>query len=236
MEKHSLKAKKRTLSGRKVKQLRKQGFLPANVYGKNVKSAAIEVLLKDFEAVFAKAGETGLIELSVDNDLRPVLIHNVQYHAVRSNPLHVDFLQVNLKEKVTTKVPVELIGDSPAVLNKVGVLLTLISELEVEALPGDLPDKIEISVVTLSDIDQTVKVSDLKISDKVKILTLPDTTVVQVAPLVSKEAEKQAQEDEAAKVQAAAEAAPADATGAPQAASSAEPTPSQEQKKEESKK
>ncbi|MBI2611567.1 50S ribosomal protein L25 [Candidatus Gottesmanbacteria bacterium] len=207
MEKYSLKAKKRTVTGRKVKNLRKQGILPANIYGKKVKSIAIEVAAADFLNIFSKAGETGLVEVGVDGEVRPVLIHNIAYDPVYSKPIHVDFLQVSLKEKVTTHVPIEFVGEAPAVVNKIGVLLKQISEVEVEALPGDLPERIDIDVNKLTEIDQLIKVADIKIAAAVKILTPAETTIVQVAPLVSKEAERQAAEEEAAKVEAAALAA-----------------------------
>ncbi len=206
MDKHTLKANKRTVLGHKVKNLRKQGLLPANIYGKKVKSLAVEVAEKDFTSVFAKVGETGLIELTVGDEKKPVLVHNVAYNPVTDKPLHVDFFQVDLKEKVTAKVKLVMIGESPAVKDKVGVLLTIISDVEVEALPSDLPDKIEVDITVLSALDQTLKVSDLKVSDKIKILTNSASEIIKVAPLVSKEAEKMAAEEAAAAAAAAASA------------------------------
>ena len=88
MERLQLQAQKRTISGRKVKQIRKQGFLPANVYGKKITSKAVQVAVKDFTSVFAKAGGSGLVELSLADKKVPVLIHNVQYHPVTNTPLH----------------------------------------------------------------------------------------------------------------------------------------------------
>lgn len=204
MEKIKLSATKRTTAGRKVKKLRKEGILPANIYGKKVASLAVQVDKKEFNSIFIKAGETGLVELTVGEKVHPVLIHNVQFNPVTEEPLHVDFLQVDLKEKVTTKVPVHLVGEAQAVKDKIGVLLTLLSEVEVEALPADLPEKIEVKIDGLSAINQTVKVSDLKVSDKVKILSSAELDVVKVAPLVSKEAEKMAKEEQEAAAAAAA--------------------------------
>lgn len=206
MDKITLSAQKRTVVGRKIKKLRKEGILPANIYGKKVSSVSISLSQSDFDKVYKKAGETGLIELTLEGKVRPVLIHNIQYDPVSGKHLHADFYQVDLKEKVTARVPVVLIGVAPAVSLRVGVLLTQIDELEVEALPSDLPDKVEVNVDGLSSVDQTIKVADIKLSDKVKILTSLDREIVKVAPLVSKEAEKQAAEEEAAKAAAAAEA------------------------------
>ena len=208
VEKLKLTGQKRNITGRKVKQLRKQGILPANIYGKKITSKAVQVPVKAFNDVFAKAGETGLVDLEVDGKSVLVLIHNIQYDPITSLPLHADFFQVDLKEKVTAKVPVVFVGESPSVKDKVGVLLTLLTEVEVEALPADLPDKIEVETGALRALDQAIKVNDLKVGDKVKIMTDVNLDVVKVAPLVSKEAEKMAAEEAAAAAAAAAEAAP----------------------------
>lgn len=205
MDKHILKANKRTEQGRKVKKLRKEGILPANIYGKKIKSQSIQVQLKDFVEVFKKTGETGLIELAVEEKKLPVLIHNVQLHPLTSLPLHADFFQVDLKEKVTARVPIVTIGEAPAVKDKLGVLLHIISEIEVEALPTDLPEKIEVDVSALSAIDQSLKISQLKLSDKIKVLTETEQEIVKIAPLVSKEAEKMAKEEAEAAASAASE-------------------------------
>ena len=175
MNKTSLPAKLRTVLGRKIKQLRKQGLLPANIYGKKVKSQAVSVDAKKFAEVFSKAGETGLLELELDGKKLPVLIHNVSYHPVTNQTLHADFYAVDLKEKVEANVPLLIIGESPAVKDKTGVLLINLDELHVEALPQDLPEKIEVDIANLVKLDDAIKVADLPVSDKIKILTLPDT-------------------------------------------------------------
>jgi large subunit ribosomal protein L25 len=110
MNKLNLKAEKRKVVGRKVKNLRAEGILPANIYGKKVKSESIQVALKDFEKVFKEAGETGLVMLQVGETEKPVLIHNLQLNPVSEDLYHVDFLQVDLKEKVEASVAVELTG------------------------------------------------------------------------------------------------------------------------------
>lgn len=224
MEKYQLKAKKRTLLGRKVKQLRKQGLLPANIYGSKVKSQAVEVPFTDFKQVFRKAGETKIVDLVLeDKDTYPVLIHNVQIDPLSGKPLHADFYRVNLKEKVKTKVPVTLIGSSPAVIQKIGLLLQTLNEVEIEALPADLPEKIEIDVTPLTNLDQELKVSDLKVPKGVTVLTDINLGVVKVGELVSKEAEEIAREEEAAAAAAKA-AAPAEASPTEEAPATEEKT------------
>lgn len=206
MDKHVLTAQKRIVVGRKVKKLRRDGFLPANIYGKKVASTAVAVPIKDFTTVFGKAGETGLVEITLEGKKLPVLIHNVQYHPVDNKLLHADFYQVVLSEKVSAKVPIEVTGDSPAVKDKLGVLLEVISEIEVEALPADLPEKIEVNVSSLAAVGEALKVNQLKVADKVRILTDGQLEVIKIAPLVSKEAEAMVREEAAAAAVAAAEA------------------------------
>jgi large subunit ribosomal protein L25 len=215
MKKYSLTASPRDIVGRKVKNLRAQGQIPATVYGKNVKSVSVAVQSSAFDKIFKEAGETGLVELAVGKDLRPVLVHTLQRDPVSNQLLHIEFHQVDLKEKVHTKVPLLLTGDAPAVVGKIGVLLTLIDEVEVEALPMDLPEKLTVDVSKLAEVNQEVTVGELKIPSGVTILTDKDQSVVRVGALISKEAEAEAVAEAAAKAAAAAEAAAASPAGGP---------------------
>ena len=183
MDKHTLKAETRKLVGRKVKNLRSEGLLPANVFGKKTKSASVQVNTKEFEEVYKKVGETGLLNLELGKETRPVLVHNIQKQAKTDDILHVDFLQVDLKEKVIAHVPVSLIGGSPAEKQSLGTVVQQLNEIEVEALPGDLPEKFEIDKADLTEVDQAIKVSDLKVDrTKVEIMTSADEIVVKVEP------------------------------------------------------
>lgn len=205
MKTHKLQATKRTLIGKKVKKLRKEGSLPAIVYGKDFKSRSVQVNLKEFQEIYKTAGETGIVELGLDRETLPILIHNIHYHPMTAQPLHADFYKVNLKEKVSASIPLEVVNEAPAVVNKIGVLLNILSEVTVEALPTDLPENIEVDIAGLTEINSVVKVSDLKVSDKITIKTDVNLEVVKIAPLVSKEAEKLAKEEEMAKAEAAAQ-------------------------------
>lgn len=238
MKKHSLTATARTQVGRKVKILRKEGKLPATVYGKGIKSASVTIAGDAFAKVYAEAGETGLIELHVDRDTRPVLVHNVQVDPVSNARLHVEFHQVDLKEKVHAKVPVELVGESPAIAQKLGVLLTVLNDIEVEALPAELPEKIEVDVTRLVGVDQEVKVSDITLASGVTVLTDAGLTVVKVGPLVTKEAEAQAVAEEAAAAEAAVAAGgeAAEGAAAPAEGAKEEKAPAGEAKPAEEKK
>lgn len=188
-EKIKLTVEKRKITGRKVKTLRRKGVLPANIYGKKEKSLSVQLEAKSFLPVFKEVGETGLIELKVadEKEARPVLIHKVQFHPVDETPLHVDFYQVDLKEKVMTKVPVELIGESPAIKDKIGILIQPLSEVEVEALPANLPEKIEINISSLKAINDTVAVSDVKLPEGVKVLTEGKEILAKIEPLAKEE-------------------------------------------------
>ncbi len=183
MDKKILLASSRKITGRKVKNLRKGGFLPGNVYGKKVKSESLQVDLKEFEKIYKEVGETGLLTLQIGKVEKPVLIHNLQVDPVSDAPLHVDFLQVDLKEKVEADVPVELAGESPAEKQALGTVVQYINEIKVEALPTDLPEKFVVDVSDLSEVDQAVYVKDLKIDrSKVDIKSDSEGIIVKVEP------------------------------------------------------
>jgi large subunit ribosomal protein L25 len=188
-EKVKLVVEKRKVTGKKVKILRRDGLLPANIYGKKIKSLAVQLAVKDFLPVFKEAGETGLVELKIvgEEKTRPVLIHNVQFHSVNDDPLHADFYQVDLKEKVTTKVPVELIGEAPAVKEKIGILIQPLNEVEVEALPSDLPEKIEVNISDLKAVDDIVSIDKVKVMAGVKILTDQKEILAKIEPPAKEE-------------------------------------------------
>lgn len=233
MKKHTLKGESREIVGRKVKRLRADGLLPVTVYGKKVDSQNLVVSASDFAKTYMETGETGLIELAVGSDLKPVLVHHVQRDPVKNTIFHVEFHQVDLKEKVHANVPLVLVGEAPAVAQKVGVLLTLLSEIEVEALPTDLPEKIEVDVASLAEVGQELKVSDLLAPSGVAVLSDAAISVVKVGELVSKEAEEQAAAEVAAAEEAAAPAegeAPAEDAEKPAEASAEKPAASEEKK------
>jgi large subunit ribosomal protein L25 len=199
-EKITLKVEKREILGKKVKKLRREGILPASIYGKNVKSLAVQLYLKDFLPVYKKVGETGIIELNLVGEEKPrhVLIHNVQMDPVSDKPLHVDFRQVLLTERITASIPVELVGESPAVAQKLGVLIQTLSEVEVEALPTDLPEQFTVDISGLKEVDQAITVGDLKPPAGVKILTSEKEILVKINPPTKEEVSPPPAEEAAA--------------------------------------
>lgn len=218
MKRYKLAVEKRKVVGKKVKKLRKEGLLPANLYGKAIKSLSVQVPYKEFEKVYKEAGETGIVDVSVDGEVRPSLIHNVQQDYYKHTLLHADLFQVNLKEKVKTMVKVVAIGEPKAVSEKLGLLMQTLAEVEIEALPTDLPDKIEVNVEPLAVLDAQITVGEIKAPAGVTILTDASQVVAKIGSLISKEAAEQAAAEAAAAEAAKAATAPTTEGAAPGAA------------------
>ncbi len=229
MKRHTLSVTKREVFGKKLKKLRKEGVLPGNIYGKEFKSTAVQMSEKDFLSVYAEAGHSGVVDIQLDNETVPTLIHEVTRNHISHDPLHVDFYKVNLKEKVKATVPVVVVGEPIAVTEKLGLLLQNLNEVEVEALPTELPEHVEVDVAHLAQVGDGIKVGDLQKAADVTILTDPETEVVRIAELVSKEAEEQKAAEEAQAAEAAAETGEAPENEAP-AENAAPETPSEEKK------
>lgn len=178
-----LNASVRTVVGRRVKKIRNQSLIPANIFGKKVKSLAVQLPLPDFQKLYAETGETTLIDLIIDGEKTPraVLVANVQHHPVTQIPLHVDFHQVTLTEKVTAKIPVELIGESPAVKELGGIVVHSISEVEIDALPTDLPDNFTLDISALKQIGDNLTLADISLdAQKITLKDDPSTVLVSI--------------------------------------------------------
>jgi large subunit ribosomal protein L25 len=174
-------ATKRIIKGKATSKLRKAGLLPAVLYGHKVETQDLELSEREFAKIFKLAGESTLVNLTVDGQSRPVLIHEVQNHYLTDKPIHVDFYAVNMDEKLKAHVPVHFLGEAPAVKSLGGVLVKNLSEIEVECLPADLPHAIEVDISILDNFEKAVYVRDLKVSDKVQIITSADDMVTNVA-------------------------------------------------------
>ncbi len=197
-----LEVEARKSLGRKVKALRAKGILPANVYGKKVKSLAVQGSSKEIEKIFSQVGETGLVNLEVKGEkkARPVLFNNLQVDPVSDQLLHLDFYQVDLTQKVSADIPIEITGQSPAVERSEGVLVQILNEIEVEALPADLPEKLIVDVSSLDKVDDSISVKQaLKTSGwdltKIENKVSADQLISKVEPL-TKEEEKPVVEEE----------------------------------------
>jgi len=179
----SLKAKIREKLGKKVKALRKQKLLPAILYGYKAQNTPLEIESKDFEKIYEKAGQTTLINLDVPNSgPHKVLIHDLQFDPISGNIIHVDFHQVKMTEKIKTEVPIETMGDAPAVLELDGNLILNKDTIEIECLPQDLIHKIKVDISGLKTFEDKILIKDLKVPAKVEILNDPEEVVVLVTP------------------------------------------------------
>ncbi len=208
MDKITLQAEERKVLGKKVKQLRRAGQLPAHVFGKGVDGENVLIAAVDFIKTFKQAGETGLINLKIGSErVRPVLIREVQIDPVSGEIVHIDFYQVNLAEKVSVPVPLVLVGDQP---ESVGlgeaIVLQTLSEVSVEALPADLVEKIEVNISSLKNIDDAITIGQLTYDrEKLTIAVDPEEIVVKLAPAVTAEMEALLEEQAAEQAEAAAE-------------------------------
>lgn len=195
-----LKAKPRVELGKKTNALRRAGFLPAVIYGEGVKSEPLSILYKDFEKIYKEAGESTLIGLDVDGKPYNVLIHDIRRDPITGKPIHADFYSVRMDKEIKTKVPVEFFGESPAVKNEGGILVKVMQEVEVEALPQNLPHSIRIDITSLAKFEDRILARDMLLPDGVKISVGMEEVVALVEPPRS--------EDELAKLAEVTEAAP----------------------------
>jgi large subunit ribosomal protein L25 len=152
MEKIAITATKREVSGKPVRALRKAGKLPGILYGHKVETQQIELSERDFAQAFKQAGESTIVNLIIDGQTCPVLIHEVQRHYLKDQPIHVDFYAVNMSEKLKVHVPIHFIGEAPAVKSLGGTLIKNLSEIEVECLPNDIPQNLQIDISNLNKI------------------------------------------------------------------------------------
>jgi large subunit ribosomal protein L25 len=180
MEKITLKAEKRDVIGKQVKALRREGKLPGVIYGRHVEPIAISLEAHSTGLVMAKLTSSSLVTINVDGKDYPALVRDRQRDYIKGNLTHVDFLAVDLNEKIRTFVGVHYVGISGAVKDYNGVLVHNLEQLEVECLPMDLPERIDIDIAVLKQIGDGIRVRDVAISDKVAILTDADEMVAVV--------------------------------------------------------
>jgi large subunit ribosomal protein L25 len=176
-----LKASTRQLLGKRSRRLFGQGKLAAVVYGHNTTAMPLELDRLEFQKVFLKSGRTHLVDLVVDGGrTEKVLVREIQTHPRRLGPIHVDFYQVNLEEKITVEVPVHLVGESAAVKRGDADVLQPIHALRVECLPSDIPAAFEVDLTLLEEIESELRISDLSVPKGVTVLVDPDELVVKI--------------------------------------------------------
>jgi large subunit ribosomal protein L25 len=229
MDKIKLAAKIREIFGRKTKKGRKEGLIPAVIYGHGLKSRSLWVNALDFAKLVKKSGESTIIELEIEKEKsHNVIIYEIQKDPVSEKYIHVDFFQIRMNEEIETKVELDYVGEAPAVKELGGVLVKNIDEIPVKCLPADLPSKIEVDISGLKTFEDYIYVKDLSISPKVKVNVGPETVVALVAKPRSEEelsSLSEKVEEDVTKVEGVVKEAPA-----------SEGEESKENKKEEEKK
>ncbi len=178
-----LEAKLRN-QNKKAKNFIKEGDIPAILYGKDVENIPLSVNQKEFEKILKEAGESTIINLIIEKDgkreAHPVLIYGIQEHYLTHKPIHIDFYQVKKGQKIKAHIPIEFIGEAPAVKILGGILVKNLDEIEVEGLPQDLPHIISVDISKLDTLESKISLKDLNISKKVKVFTSPETIVVSI--------------------------------------------------------
>ena len=182
-----LKAEKRELLGGKVSILRKEGLVPAELYGHGKENMHLTVNAKEFNKVFKVAGESTIITLVVDKDKMPALIHDVSLDPITDAVLHADFYAVNMNEEIETTVPFEFIGEAAAVKAQGGILVKSMHEVDVRALPANLPHAIEIDLSALENIHDSIHIKDVKVKSGVKLLAEDDAVIATVVEQAAEE-------------------------------------------------
>ncbi|NUM25273.1 MAG: 50S ribosomal protein L25 [Candidatus Buchananbacteria bacterium] len=179
----NLKTKTRTAVGKAVAALRKSGKIPAVLYGHGVDPVNLEVDYSQFEKVYRQAGDSTLVDLAVDEKSPvKVLVQDYQLDPTTSRYTHVDFYQVRMDEKLHTDIVLKFVGEAPAIKEHSGILVTALSEVEVECLPADLVHEIEVDLSVLKEIDVPIHISDIKAPAGIKILNHPTDVVALVQP------------------------------------------------------
>lgn len=188
-----LKAEKREMLGKKVRRLRRTGILPATVYGHRVQPESIQVVARELRDVMRSAGTSQLIDLMIDTQpARPVLIRKAAIDAKRNTLIHVEFFQANLRERITTHVPVHFVGESPAVKTG-GIFLPVLDRIDIESLPQDVPaGGIEIDISSIEEVNGAIHAGDIPLPSNISLMTAADEVVCKVNPLVSEEVVEEA--------------------------------------------
>ncbi|MEE8357701.1 MAG: 50S ribosomal protein L25 [Anaerolineales bacterium] len=195
MEKFVLEAKKREIIGKQVKALRREGFLPAVIYGSDIEPMPLTLDTREVRLILDTIGANTLVTLKIGKQESLALVRDTQREVITRDLLHVDFQAVSLEETITSTVPVLVIGEAPAVKEMNALLVTGLDVLQIEAKAKDLPDTIRVDVSELAEIGDNIQVKDIFISGDVIILDDPEETVIVVAAPTLMEIEPEVEED-----------------------------------------
>ncbi len=181
----------------KAGALRKQGLIPAELYGHGLENMHLTVDAKEFKKLFKEAGENTVVTLIItgnssakpgtSGEKRPALIHDIQRDFIHDTVSHIDFYQVRMDEKITAHIPIEFVGEAPAVKEHGGLLNKSMTEIEVEALPADLPHRLTVDLSGLTALNQSAYVKDIVVPKGVRILIDLETAVATVTEKMKEE-------------------------------------------------
>lgn len=173
----------RTIEGKKVKNLRAQGLLPAVVYGKGFEAVSIQIDNRTFLSVYKQVGRSQLVDLNIPGrGKQSAFVHVLQRHPVTRAILHADLRVVDLKVEMNVEVPVMVVGESPLVARGDAVLILVISSVQIHALPANIPQHIEVDVSHMASLDDNIFIRDVATNTSYKVLGDPDTVLVALTP------------------------------------------------------
>jgi large subunit ribosomal protein L25 len=198
-----LRAERRNIFGKKTKRLRRTGLIPATLYGPRTKPISLQMQERDLQRVLDKAGTNQLISLRIGEADKPrmTLAREIQQDVISHSLLHVDFYEVAMTEKITAEIPLSLVGEAPIVAQKGGLLVRGLDSVQVQCLPGDLVESIEVDISSLEMKDQVILVKDLVVDEAIEVLANPEEIVVRVLPVRAMVAEKPEEEVEPREVE-----------------------------------
>lgn len=191
MEKAVIQAEKRTVIGKQVRSLRREGKLPAVIYGYGIDPISIILDAHSASRILAKASSSTLVTIELSGTQYPTLVREKQLDFIRNELIHVDFLAVSMTEKITADVGIHLEGVAPAVNEFNAIIVNNLTELEVECLPSDLPERFVVDISGLAEIGDGVYVRDLTPPANVEILNDPDEIIVVATAMAEEEVEEE---------------------------------------------
>ena len=191
MEKTVIQAEKRAVVGKQVRALRREGKLPAVIYGHHVDPVSIVLDARSASRILAKASSSTLVTIELEGVQYPTLVREKQLDFIRNSLIHVDFLAVSMTEKITASVGIHLEGAAPAVKELNAILVTGLTELEVECLANDLPERFVVDISGLTEIGDGVYVRDVTPPANIEMLDDPDEMIVVATAMAAEEIEEE---------------------------------------------
>jgi large subunit ribosomal protein L25 len=181
MQHLKLNTQTRIITGNQVRKLRKDGFIPAVIFGKKYSSKNIQLPLNTFLKLYRQAGKTNIIDISIDEkEVVSCLINDLDLDPVKDIVRHVNFLAIDLSSKIDTLVPLKIVGNSPAVKNYGAILIQNLQEIEIRVLPENIPPFVEVDVTSLKDLNDVIHASDIS-NTNFEVITDPEETIVSLS-------------------------------------------------------